>query len=1102
MTVREGLQIEISGIPAENGKCRVETQLKITFQLKDAQGDIVKDWKQLRLPRPLIAKEKHRMEKFNGRGKHIQDSEILTLETRLVCDHDMSKVLECCDNCIGRERKRAHRRKESHKLPGPLSSIPIFGSVSAKNAATVAANEADPPTPTDPEEYQAWERSRIMVFSSTEYVDISSGQCLLPTRITCYCRHHNEKVGFRIQFTAKDSTGAVVATVLTNPVMMMDDHKSGKRVNSVQPRNAAAAGSSSITKKSKAVAARATDADGAVEQSDNIDHSIQHEHDEQEEEDDMDQDEDIAEEQDEIDLEAGHHIPHHDYSESSLKFEGSEILSGDILTPLTSAADRLGAKRRVEDNTMEDVQMQLLADSTRGPFRRKTSHDVAMSSSGSPALFTSSSLSFPSSTMITSQSPFMLGSPFANEGSGNAFAPSFAETIRSGESFLDQKNIDMFLQTGLPTSRGMTAAHRPQSRDLVDHEASMMEFTTLDESMSSPPESFHSSSLNSDTSVRKAGQRYNQSPITTGNHTLATRISTSIPASSDSPPVSSSSTSTVGPNPFSAAGMFNSAFSATFSAPPTAASNSATYRTTAPGTSSSFLDASQIQEFENFKRQSVQQKQQQLLMQLQQGIQPKGDQQPAQIKSVPWTNLKSDNKDPFWNMRAAMSQTTNPLSSAFIPTSASVSDESAKNTAATGTNAASAANSTTDTPLAPKKRGRPRKTAAPPVAPESNSPVLSPKIPAVLPSSPSPPPMASPSTTSTSSAAAAAAAAAQFMLFQQRQQQQFQQHQQQLQQQQKQAILARQKPRIQKLIPARGAVEGGAEITLLGSGFFPGMIPTFDGVPALSVQYYGPETMICRLPPRNFPGTVVVKAQGPLNALASGSGGIGAGVGSGPSGSGSGMSGGVGKDDDSSSDLVRTMNQLFGGPSGIQSNGVLDDDVGVLFEYEESKGDRDLIALALQVLGMKMNGRVESPHQVAMRIMGTAAISNASLGSGGATDGQLANGHSQGQLQQPQQTLPQQQQQLQLQQYQQQPLVGFGGLQQNALSQQSALTQQLQLQRHGHPLLQLQHQQAGFGSMAGQSSSMLGTGMHGFGNYMNLMGVSPNNGNGNGSNGL
>lgn len=135
-----------------------------------------------------------------GRDKHLLESEILTLDTRLVCDHDMTKVLECCDNCIGRERKRAHRRKESLKLPGPLASIPVFGAINPKNKNAGGfshADECNPPTPTDPLQYQAWERSRIMVFSSTEYVDISAGECMLPTRITCYCRHHNEKVGFR-----------------------------------------------------------------------------------------------------------------------------------------------------------------------------------------------------------------------------------------------------------------------------------------------------------------------------------------------------------------------------------------------------------------------------------------------------------------------------------------------------------------------------------------------------------------------------------------------------------------------------------------------------------------------------------------------------------------------------------------------------------------------------------------------------------------------------------------------------------------------------------------------------------------------------------------
>ncbi|KAG0271671.1 hypothetical protein BGZ97_011187, partial [Linnemannia gamsii] len=160
------------------------------------------------------------------------------------------------------------------------------------------------------------------------------------------------------------------------------------------------------------------------------------------------------------------------------------------------------------------------------------------------------------------------------------------------------------------------------------------------------------------------------------------------------------------------------------------------------------------------------------------------------------------------------------------------------------------------------------------------------------------------------------------------------------------------------------------------------MIPTFDGVPALNVQFYGPETVICQLPPRGFTGTVVVKAQqnggnppgtshvndeGRFTAAAAAS---------------------------SSLELVRTMHQLLNGngpssssssPSSPSSSSLSlpstasaatslsmssqDEDIGVLFEYEEDRSDRDLIALALQVVGMKMNGRVEPPHQIALRIM-------------------------------------------------------------------------------------------------------------------------------------
>lgn len=824
--------------------------------------------------------------------------------------------------------------------------------------------------------------------------------------------------------------------------MMMDDHKSGKRPTAGTAKSA----SSTAVRKKTATTGASNGPTGAssTENQDDGDQDGQ-QNDDDDDQEDMDQDDADQGDGDDIDLEAGRHIHQHGFAANGMKFEDAEMASGDILTPLSSAAERLGAKRRVVDeNAMDGVQAQSDVDPSRGPFRRKTSHDIPQGI-GAPASFVSSSHSFATSLPtdpLVSPSPFMPGSPFANDSQHNAFSPSFSQSLDG--SFLDQKNIDMFLATGLPPSITQQNGFHKFSKDTAESELSMMEFTTLDEAMGSPPDAFQASILSTDSISTSHSSEQASHSTTTTSQALPTRASFSIPAPAFAP------TSTASSNPFSSAGMLTSAFSTTFSAPMNGPSTSSSL-VNAPGMSSSFLNPTQMQEFQNFQRQSVtQQKQQQLLLQLQQGVQNQSKQQ-MEVKPVPWTTSKADIKDPYWKMRMAMSQTTSPSSSAFIPIPTSLPEDGDKATTpmpSADTNATELSTPTADAPLAPKKRGRPRKAAAS-TASEASSPVLSALPPTPIQSSPSP----SLASLAPPSAAAASAAAAQFLLFQQRQQQQLQHHQQQLQQQQKQAILARQKPRVQKLIPSRGPVEGGVEITLLGSGFFPGMVPTFDGVPAQNVQYYGPETVICRLPPRNFPGSVVVKAQSQLSAA----------VAAGP---------GTSTDDPNSNELVRTMTQLFGGPTAAQQ--ILgDDDVGVLFEYEESKGDRELIALALQVLGMKMSGRVEPPHQVAMRIMGTAAASNAIMG-------QEINALSVGSSSTSQQSLQMQQLQLQQQhqqQQQQRALLGFGqqlnSLQPNSLAQQQ--------HQQGQNSFRPQSSQ----SAGSTSGGALGAGMLGFGGFLN-----------------
>lgn len=53
----------------------------------------------------------------------------------------------------------------------------------------------------------------------------------MPLRITCYCRHHREKVGFNVHFTMIDHTGRIVGSGSSRPIMITDDHKTASSAN-------------------------------------------------------------------------------------------------------------------------------------------------------------------------------------------------------------------------------------------------------------------------------------------------------------------------------------------------------------------------------------------------------------------------------------------------------------------------------------------------------------------------------------------------------------------------------------------------------------------------------------------------------------------------------------------------------------------------------------------------------------------------------------------------------------------------------------------------------------------------------------------------------
>lgn len=117
-------------------------------------------------------------------------------------------------------------------------------------------------------------------------------------------------------------------------------------------------------------------------------------------------------------------------------------------------------------------------------------------------------------------------------------------------------------------------------------------------------------------------------------------------------------------------------------------------------------------------------------------------------------------------------------------------------------------------------------------------------------------------------------------------------------------------PEIQKIIPQTGPVRGGIDVSLFGLNFVDGLVPKFGDNNAVSTICWSPQSLVTQLPPSKYPGPVIVSFEG------------------------------------------LTM-------PGAQ-----------IFSYFDDT-DRQLIELALRVVGVKMNGKLEDARDIARRIVGT-----------------------------------------------------------------------------------------------------------------------------------
>ncbi|KAG1471308.1 hypothetical protein G6F56_002199 [Rhizopus delemar] len=200
LTMNDPLQIQVLGVPKEGGKSRVETQIKLRIQLSTKHAN---QWSFIRINKDMLVKSKIRKSEQKPRQGSLSslvefsdESKILNLEAKVV-HSNTDQPIQMCEGCIRRERKRSERIKDGRPRE-------------------------------EGEQNAEKEKNRILLFNCNSLLNFSSSEITLPTRITCYCRHHNEKVGFRICFVMKNDKEKTVATGISPPIMITDDHKNPK----------------------------------------------------------------------------------------------------------------------------------------------------------------------------------------------------------------------------------------------------------------------------------------------------------------------------------------------------------------------------------------------------------------------------------------------------------------------------------------------------------------------------------------------------------------------------------------------------------------------------------------------------------------------------------------------------------------------------------------------------------------------------------------------------------------------------------------------------------------------------------------------------------
>lgn len=252
----------LQGDPQNIHKQRVETAIRVIIDIlrtvppspalplptglstvvpRDSAGNILANFeriatfKGLRLQMGTTTKTSSKKQLAAGA---IPPNQLAFVETAVYMSGENGKRVYACKRCRSREERRrqnkdAARKKQlttevdpaANSKPKPSLHPPTEDYITGENSS-----QYDPHRMTQVVEEPPWDptvadwRHEIVLFNSPPDVPCKEG-FWLPFRVICYCKCHGEKVGFRIKFTLRTFDGRIIATEMTHPIKITDDHK-------------------------------------------------------------------------------------------------------------------------------------------------------------------------------------------------------------------------------------------------------------------------------------------------------------------------------------------------------------------------------------------------------------------------------------------------------------------------------------------------------------------------------------------------------------------------------------------------------------------------------------------------------------------------------------------------------------------------------------------------------------------------------------------------------------------------------------------------------------------------------------------------------------